>query len=219
MRIDDDRLKELFRGYAASRTPLTRKGCPSPEVLASSFETSASVRKKKKIVDHISGCSSCREEFMMLFEIQKREPARLEALSQGRASRPPLWQYASVLLGLGLVMTSFFVSVHQKELSSVERSTERGITLLDPKADQSLSGSIVFRWRGRSASDYYILELFNDALLPIWTSGKIQELQIPIPPEVYTTLRPGSSYFWMVMAFSQGAKTEESQLRRFVFHR
>ena len=219
MRIDDDQLKELFRGYAASRKPLTRKGCPSPEVLASSFEPSASVRKKKNIVDHISGCSSCREEFLMLFEIQWREPARPEALSQRRSSRPPVWQYACVLLGLGLVMTSFFVSVHQKELSSIERSAERGITLLDPKADQSLSGSIVFRWRGRSASDCYILELFNEALLPIWTSGKIQELQIPIPPEVYTILEPGSSYFWMVTAFSQGAKTEESRLGRFVFHR
>ena len=219
MRIDDDQLKEIFRGYAASRKPLTRRGCPSPEVLASSFEPSASVRKKKKIVDHISGCSSCREEFMMLFEIQKCEPSRLETLSRGRSSRHPLWQYACVLLGLGLVMTSFFVSVHQKELSSVERSAERGITLLDPKSDQSPSGSIVFRWRGRSASDYYILELFNDALLPIWTSGKIRELQTPIPPEVYTTLRPGRSYFWMVTAFSQGAKTEESRLGRFIFHR
>ncbi|MGB8960185.1 MAG: hypothetical protein WCC00_14345 [Candidatus Aminicenantales bacterium] len=219
MRIDDDQLKELFRGYAASRKPLTRNECPSPEVLASSFEPSASVRKKKKVVDHISGCSFCREEFMMLFEIQKREPSRLGVLSQGRSSRYPLWQYACVLLGLGLVMTSFFVSVHQKELSSVERSAERGITLLGPKADQSLSGSFVFRWRGRSASDYYILELFDDALLPIWTSGKIQELQIPIPPEVYTTLRPGRSYFWMVTAFSQGAKTEESHLGRFIFHR
>lgn len=219
MRIDDDQLKEIFRGYVASRKPLTRRRCPSPEVLASSFEPSASVRKKKKVIDHISGCSFCREEFMMLFEIQKSGPFRLGVLSQGRLSRHPLWQYACALLGLGLVMTSFFISVHQTKLSSIERSAERGITLLDPKADPSLSGPLVFRWRGRSASDYYILELFDDSLLPIWTSGKIRELQTPIPPEVRTTLRPGRSYFWMVTAFSQGAKIEESQLGRFIFHR
>ncbi len=219
MRIDDDQLKELFRGYAASRKPLTRKKCPSPKALASSFEPSASFRKKKKIVDHISGCSFCREEFMVLFEIQGREPSRLRVLSQGRSNRHPLWQYACALLGLGLVITSFFVSVRQKELSSIERSAERSIALLDPKADQSLSGSFVFRWRGRAASDYYILELFDDALLPIWTSSKIRDLQIPIPPEVYTTLRPGRPYFWMVTAFSQDVKTEESQLGRFILHR
>ncbi len=219
MRIDDDQLRELFRGYAASRRPLTRKGCPSPEALASSFEPSASVRKKKRVIDHISGCPFCREEFMMVFEIRKREPARLGARSQGRSVRPLLWQYACVLLGLGLVMTSFFVAVHQKEMSTVERSAETGITLLDPKADQSLSGPLVFRWRGRSASDYYILELFDDALLPIWKSDKVQELQIPLPPGIYAGLRPGQSYFWMVTAFLRGTKTDESRLGRFIIHR
>lgn len=219
MRIDDDQLKELFRGYAASRRPSTRSGCPSPEAIASSFEPSASVRKKKRIIDHISGCSFCHEEFMMLFEIQKSEPDELGALSQGRSGRPPLWQFACVLLGLGLVMTSFFVSVHQKDLSTIERSAEAGLTLLDPKADQSVSGPLVFRWRGRSASDYYILELFDDALLPIWTSDRVPEFQTALPPEIRATLRPGRSYFWMVTAYLQGAKTEESQLGRFIIHR
>lgn len=150
---------------------------------------------------------------MMFLEIQKRDPASAE-----RKGRPPLWQYASVLLGLGLVMTSVFVAVHQKEISTVQRSAESGIILLSPKADQSLSGPLVFRWQGRSASDYYVLELFDDALLPIWTSDKVRELQIPIPSEVYATLRPGRSYFWMVTAFSQRSKVEESPLGRFVIH-
>jgi hypothetical protein len=219
MRIDDDQLKEHLRAYTASKRPLSRKKCPSPETIASSFEPSASIRKKKRVVDHIAGCSFCHEEFMMLLEIQENEPAKLGALSQRRPGRPPLWQYACVLLGLGLVMTSFFVSFRQKELSIIERSAETGLTLLDPKVDQSLSRPFVFRWQGRYVSDYYILELFDDALLPIWTSDKIQELQIPIPPEVYVTLRPGRSYFWMVTALLQGAKTEESHLRRFIIQR
>ncbi len=219
MRIDDDQLKELFQGLATSRKPLTRNGCPSPEDLASSFEPSASVRKKKRIVDHISGCSFCREEFVMLFEIQKQDPVRLGALNQGRSGHLPLWQFACILLGFGLVMTSFFVSIHQKELSTIERSAATGITLFSPKADQSLSGPPVFRWQGRSTSDHYILELFDEALLPIWTSGKIRDSKIPIPPEIYATLQPGKPYFWMVTAFSHRSKIEESELGRFVIHR
>ena len=219
MKIDDDQLKEYFRGYTASKRPLTRKGCPSPETVASSFEPSASVHKKKRIIDHISGCSLCHEEFIMLLEIQKREPDKVRAIRQERSDRTSLWQYACVLLGLGLVMMSFFVSVHQKEISIVERSAKTGLTLLDPKVDQSLSGPLVFRWQGRSVSDYYILELFDDALLPIWTSDRVREHHIPIPPEVYATLQPGRSYFWMVTAFLQGTKTEESRLRRFIIHR
>lgn len=214
MKIDDDKLKEIFQGYASSRRPLTRKGCPSPKAIARSFEPSASVRKKKRIVDHVSGCSSCHDEFMMFLEIQRREPA-----SDRLKSRPPLWRYASVLLGLGLVVTSVFVAVHQKELADIQRAAEAGIILLHPKADQSLSGPPVFRWQARSAADFYVLELFDDALLPIWTSDKVRDLQVPLPPQVTATLRPGKSYFWMVTAFSQGSKIEESHLGRFVIHR
>jgi hypothetical protein len=116
-------------------------------------------------------------------------------------------------------MTSFFVSFHQKELSTIERSAGTNLTLLNPRDDQSLTGPPVFRWQGRYTSDYYVLELFDDALLPIWTSDKVRELQIPIPPEVFATLLTGRSYFWMVTAFLQGTKTEESRLRRFIIHR
>jgi hypothetical protein len=216
MKTDDDRLKELFRGYAASRKPLTRGGCPSPEAIARSFEPSASARKKRKIVDHVSGCPFCRDEFLMFLEIQKRDPARPEASSPRPPGRPLLWQIACVFLGLGLVTTSYFMFVHQKEISTMRQRLETGLVLLSPKVGQSLSGPLVFRWRGRQASEYYVLELFDDALLPVWASDRIRKPQVLLPVEIRSTLQPGRSYFWMVTAFSQGAKTDESPLGRFV---
>lgn len=195
MKIDDDRLKELFRGYVASRKPLTRRGCPSSEAIARSFEPSAPARKKRKIVDHVSGCPFCRDEFLMFLEIQKRDPARPEALSRRPSGRPLLWQVACVFLGLGLVTTSYFIFVHQKEISAMRQRLETGLVLLSPKADKSLSGPLVFRWQGRPALEYYVLELFDDALLPVWTSDRIQEPQVSLPAEIRSTLQPGKSYF------------------------
>ena len=154
----------------------------------------------------------------MFLEIQRGDPDQAKALSPKRSRRLPLWQYACVLLGLGLVTTSFFVFVHQQEVSTVLRTAETRLVLLSPKANELLSGPLVFRWQGRPASDYYVVELFDDALLPIWTSDKIRELQISIPSEVSSALKPGRSYYWMVTAFFQSSKTEESYLGRFVIH-
>jgi hypothetical protein len=229
MRIDVDKLRELFQGYAASRKPLNRKGCPSQSAIAGSFEPSASVRKKKRIVDHISACSFCREEFMMMLESQEHDagsikikcptvsykPRRGAARVARSLGHSPLWQYASVLFGLVLVISSLFILVRQSDLSPVRRIGGSGIVLLYPKPGQSLSGPIVFRWQERLGSEFYVLELFDDALLPIWASDKIRDTQILLPPDISSNLNPGKPYFWMVTALSHNSKMAESTLARF----
>jgi hypothetical protein len=229
MRIDIDNLRELFQGYALSRRPPDRKSCPSPKALASSFEPSASLREKKRIVDHLSECSFCREEFMMLFELQKSDPELIQIkdpatrYNSGTAARSdpeigyrPFWRYACVLFGLALTISSIFLIVQQKDLSEAQRTREMGITLLNPEADQTLSSPLVFRWQGRAASEYYILELFDEALLPVWTSDKIRDVQLRLPPDVHSRFQPGKHYFWMVTAYSGDSKAEESKLARFM---
>ena len=228
MRIDLDRLKELFQGYAVSKKPQSRGGCPSPSAIAGSFEPSTSARKKKRIVDHISECSFCREEFMMMLELRESDAAAIKIKSPTASYKPrrgvsraagsahsPLWQYVSLLFGLGLAISSLFILVHDRDQARALRSGGSGIMLLFPKPGQSLSGPIVFRWQERLESDFYVLELFDDALLPIWTSNEIRDTQILIPPHIYSSLNPGKPYIWMVTAFSQNSRTGESTLARF----
>ena len=229
MRIRHEDLKDLFQGYAASRKPRSRKRCPSPLAIARSFEPSASVRMKKTIVDHISQCSCCHEEFMILFEFHNldtdssifeyptvRDGPKRGNASDSRLAHPPFWQYACVLLGLTLAISSLFLLVHQKRISGIQRTGEGGIVLLRPKVNQSISGPIVFRWQRSVESEYFVLELFDESLLPIWKSGQIRDLQMLIPQDVYLALHPGKSYFWMVTAFSRDSRAEESAMRRFL---
>src|SRR4030043_1617707 len=70
MKINNEILKELFQGYSASKKTYSRKNCPSPMAMASSFKPTASSRKKGGIVDHTTEGSFCREEFMLLFRLQ-----------------------------------------------------------------------------------------------------------------------------------------------------
>jgi hypothetical protein len=228
MKINDDNLRALFQGYATSKAPPNRKRCPSPKAIAESFEPSASVRKKKKIVDHLSGCSYCREEFMLFFQIQKSDlgSARIEdraapyesaadLVKKRHPAHPPFWQYACVLLGFCLTIFSIFLIVQQNDLSEVQRNKETGILLSTPKAGQILAGSLVFRWQGKSATEYYVLELFDEALMPIWTSSEIRDTKLRLPADVRSGLQPGRSYFWMVTAYSGNSELVESKLARF----
>lgn len=228
MKVDDALLKELFRGYGATRRPLDRKKCPSSSEMVRSFESSSPIRKKKRIIDHISECSFCREEFLLLFEIQRSSPL-LSSIKDATAHYGPqigspirsepnhlrFWQYACSLLGLGLVISSLFLIVNQKDLSEVERTARTELILLSPKTDESVSRPLIFRWRGRTAIDYYVLELFDEALLPIWTSDKIRDIRVQLPPPIVSMLRPGRSYYWMVTSYSKGSETDESRLSHF----
>jgi hypothetical protein len=124
-----------------------------------------------------------------------------------------------VALGLSLAVSSFILLVHQRQLSEIQRTRETGIVLSSPTSGQVLSAPFVFRWQADSSSEYYVIELFDEALLPVWTSEEIPEIQISIPPGVYAGLQPGKPYFWMVTSFSRDSERKESELARFSIRR
>ena len=200
--------------------------------IASSFEPSASIRDKKRIVDHISACSYCSEEFILLVELRKAEAEPLAKggetlpcaihpdITKGKGHRHPLlWQYACVLIGLGLAFTSFFVLVQRKELSDVHRTSGAGILTIAPEIGQTVSGPIVFRWLADPDAEYYVLELFDDALLPVWASERIRGTQMKLPPDARSKLEFGQPYLWMITAYVQETAIKESRLARFIIGR
>ena len=229
MNTDLDKLRRLFQGYAAARKPSSREGCPSASELTESFEPTCPGRRKRRIIDHVTSCPACREEFTMLLERQRRDDGACERAPQdlnedataewaGRrqgSRRSPLWQYAGAVLGLGLIVISVIVVKDQWRQSVALRSAQPRIALEAPRMGQAVSGPLTFRWRGQAHSEYYMLELFDDALLPVWSSDKITDGRLVIPGNVLSHLSPGKTYYWMVTGFSDGTKREESPLGRF----
>jgi hypothetical protein len=229
MKIELDRLRTLFQGYAAGKHPPGRRGCPSPRKIALSFGTSSSGRAREHIADHISECPFCREEFMIFLEAQKSEADAAEPncgiltdqprprfrKRTGGSGLVVAWQYFCILIGLGLAISSFFIVIRQKHSSGVQRSNESKIVLLFPRAGQIVSAPPIFRWQGNPAVDHYVLELFDEAMLPIWTSERVCDIQVPLPLGVFSDLHPGKSYYWMVTGFSLDSRIEESGLSLF----
>lgn len=228
MKIDNKTLVDLYGEYIKLNAASLKTDCPSAENLANSFMPSTSPREKKRIADHISHCRSCRNAFMILLQLQQCEASMATDQDNGeREGHPkkiffklidisPFFRVSGVFVGLVLIATSALLIIQNNELSRISRSRDAGLNLSYPVMTHPKSEKLIFRWKRQSESGYYVLELFDDVLLPIWTSQKIDALQAQLPDDVYTNLQIGKSYFWLVTGFSEDQKVDESPLARFI---
>jgi hypothetical protein len=74
---------------------------------------------------------------------------------------------------------------------------------------------LIFKWEKFPETEYYILKLYNEALIPLYESEKIIDNQLKFPSEVLEELPVNKTYFWMVTAFTGPEKKAESDLQNF----
>jgi len=128
----------------------------------------------------------------------------------------PFFRFSCIFVGLVLIATSALLIIQNDDFSRISRSGGAGINLLYPVTTHPKTEKLIFQWKRQPESGYYILELFDEALLPLWTSQKADALQAQLPDDVYSSLQIGKYYFWMVTGFSKDMKIDESPLTRFI---
>lgn len=217
-------LRELFQAYVDSQETTIGKRCPSLKVLSDSFEFDTPGRKKKKVIDHLSECSTCREEFRLYFDLQKFPLGERHAGDYGetdvadkfrRQKALFIWRFATIVVGACLIFSSIMLFIKDAEISETERAGAMGIMLVSPVRSLAGSEGLVFRWEAFGDAQYYIVELFDEDLLPVWVSPPVKEVYIQPPAELCANMGAGAVYFWMVTAYSNAAKIGESRLARF----
>jgi len=227
MKISHKDLKELYRDYLEDKAPVSTSKCPSPQDMTALIRSENSKKGSAQIIDHIFECTSCREEFEFALETIREEKKFIHDLSTIVQERLlvkktktgqlfPLrlsWLY-SLLLIIGIFMITFLV----KNISE-ERKYRGGdshtVMLLSPKKKTSPRKQLKFIWRHIQNSDYYILEIFDESLYPIWKSDKITANHAVIPETIANKLKEQKTHFWMVTAFLADGKTIESRLQNF----
>jgi hypothetical protein len=232
MNLKDDDLKRFYRSFINSRLPENRKGCPALEELISFFESRRRTAKKLKIVDHITNCSACTQEFEFLLELQRYQEKIVGPVPGSRLTRlffhsipasiggvNPLWRFFSVLTGMVLVFVSLFILVRNTGRFAETRSVLSPLILSQPAPEESVILPLTFAWKGLPGAETYVLELFDEALLSVWKSPETSLTYLLLPPEEAGRLRPGHRYFWMITAFSEGDKLSESELSQFTLKR
>lgn len=239
MKISHKDLQELYKEFIREKIPLSRKNCPSPKDLSRVFRSETEESQKIKLTDHIVQCAPCLEEFEFLLEAlryEKQLKMKIEDLLGKKASperkkvrisfisrvkkwtRLPRfsWKYASIIAGMALFIALgvFFL------LKTPKKEEYRGaqyvpIQLLEP-VDRSYSKTaLLFKWSDFAKSEYYILEIFDETLLPLWKSEKIYTRSFVLPEKISRKLTENKTHFWMVTGYLPGGEKIESRLEDF----
>jgi len=225
MKIDTAGLKSLFQAEVRSKLPGSREDCPGPGKIVGLLRSEVSRKKAEKIIDHISRCPDCVREIEFLLAVFRQEESFiLETKAwlagqkiRGRRGFFPRfsWRTASILAGSVLVILAVLATVVLRIPEKYRAGPLAKIVLLQPVGEKMSRSSLVFRWQGIPGSEYYVIELFDEDLKPIWKSEKIGQNRFIPPRDIANRLSAKRSYFWMVTAFSGGEKTASS-LEEFV---
>ena len=229
MNLKDEELRGLYRSYVSMRTSGSREGCPSPETLLSFFVSRSKTRKKLKIVDHLTNCSACAREFDLLLEIQRyqdqmvpkvREAADPERLFTTRLGTlraiGRFWKISPIVAGAIFVIASLLIVIRESGRPVGVRATSSSIVLVQPDTIHPASFPLIFKWAEVKGAETYVLELYDETLLPIWKSPEIPSPPAKMPEDLSSRLQPNKPYYWMITAYHKKEKLAESGLTRFI---
>jgi hypothetical protein len=235
MKINEADLKALYKSSIQKKAPLSRSNCPSIETISRLFLETASESEKARVVDHITTCSHCHEEFDLFLNISRDERGLFEDLKKyfppkkrflyqlrdlfSRNGSRFLWKYVSIplLTALFLTATYFVARLYIAKKEPEARGRPAGpIRLLSPGYDISFDAPLVFKWDELKPADYVIIEIFDEKLLPIWRSQKIRDNFFELPIDAREKIQKAKRYFWMVTAIMPDGSKIESSLQEFV---
>lgn len=235
MKINEADLKALYKSSIQKKAPLSRSNCPSIETISHLFLETAPESEKARVVDHITICSLCHEEFDLFLNISRDESRLFEDLKKylppkkrfldqlrdlfSRNGSRFLWKYVSVplLTALFLTATYFVARFYIAKKEPEARGRPAGpIRLISPLYETSFDAPLVFKWDEFKPAEYVLIEIFDETLLLIWRSQKIRDNFFELPIDAREKIQKAKRYFWMVTAFLPDGSKIESSLQEFV---
>ena len=240
MKIKHKELQKLYKAYITENTPESRKNCPHPKEIINFFKSKTSEKQKTKIIDHIANCYSCAQEFEFILQIRRDERKLIEEIGKLLQSKenisaikkragktvsyirekrisffPKLsWKYAFLLVGIFIIISAIIIFLKSEKQEYRGENLEQ-INLIEPIKGKYSKSLLVFKWNAFKDSDYYILELFDETLFPVWKSNKIFKNHAVLPSETGKKLNENKTYFWMVTVFLPDGRKIESKIEEF----
>lgn len=237
MKITHKELCHNYRKYLNDKIPISKKECFSITDFNNFFNPKIKRNFKKKIIDHLSCCALCTKDFELILEIKRRteilnkeiEFHLASELVVHKPSKEPiqissvfhlLLRYVAFFGGIIFISIAILTLYHKAPInlykSHLTREDNRlGIILIEPIHKKISKNNLLFKWGKNDLADYYILELFNEELLPIWKSPKLLINQCNIPNDILERLLCPQIFLWMVTGYSKKGITIESQIINF----
>jgi hypothetical protein len=231
MKIDNEDLQRIYQAYVAGKGREPGKACPSLDSLRESFDPASTREEKDAIVEHISQCPSCAQEFDFLRQLLDREWELAGKLDGIRGSQHggrfilrkalsavfPRFEkrYATVfLLVIGMIAGVLMLR------HGIGRNDSRGkapppLGLIQPLGQVPAASPLIFKWEPLPGPAAYVVELYDEALNQIWEGAKITISASALPASAIGKLTRNKTYYWAVTAYDQNGNKRESGLRSF----
>lgn len=225
MEMNDSELRWLYRSYVSEKVRAARDKCPPVRGLRKAFEAAAPRAAKAEIIDHISDCPDCAEEFEFIRQgqtIEKEIAARVRVLA--RLRRPPflflprpLRSYAIGMLMIAVMITGVVLHEHD---GARDEGRSRSATIpesLSPAGHVATPPPLVFRWKPVIRAVSYVVEVYDESLRAVWESPPVSTSAASLPGPIRETLSGDKKYYWLVQAFDSEGKIGESSFEEFSF--
>ncbi len=230
MKINNEELKKIYRSSIKHNIPISRKDCPSFKKMVKFFEKKLSKKQNTKIIDHITNCSYCMQEFEFIqktFKLKKTLTKGMEKLfpvdKQKSASKrkikfllPSFSWTAAIVLSVFIIITSAYLFLKDSEKETFRGDEIFSVKLIKPLGSFKSEESVLFKWKKVKNTDYYTIELFDEALISIWKSKKVDKNFIIFPKEKSNLIIKNKQYFWTVTAYLDNDRVVESNIGKFI---
>lgn len=227
MKINHKDIKGLFKSYLEDRLPVSRAKCPLPDDITACIRGESTKKRRNQIIDHVLHCAYCHEEFEFALGIIRGEEKFIKDLGsivqEKKKSRKkeylqffpfrPSWLHSLILITVVVMLTLLVKDMTEER--KYRGSETLSITLITPNKKATLRYQLKFEWEDIQNSDYYILEVFDESLYPIWKSDKITVNYTLLSQEITNRFLIHKTYYWMITAFLTDGKTIESKLQDF----
>ena len=244
MKLTHDDLKKAYKSHIRGRILSSREGCPPAESIFRVFDKSTPPADKDKIIDHVTACSYCLQEFELMKDFVREEEKAVGDIAgyfrtkdkwtriQGKRSKilkiwlgsrvqaRAFWRWAAASLFVIIIVTGLFL-IGTKSLFRTPDDRERGklpgqVHLVSPIRGQKIGTPLLFRWERIPNAEYYQLEIFDESLLPIWKSSRIEGVNYELPRQAADLINQGKAYFWMITSWLIDGTKRESSLEEFI---
>ncbi len=138
--------------------------------------------------------------------IQRKAESVTTPRASRMATRRPwyVWLRPGLVAAMASLLTILAISVWRGGGSDepVLRGDEDAVWLL--QSPRLADGSIVFEWKAVPEADAYDVQIFDDALNEVFTTGAVSTTTASIPRESLPSVASGESVTWRVCALRGG---------------
>ncbi len=240
MKIKYKDLQKLYKDFVMDNIPESRKDCLPAKEIINFFRLKLSEKQKMKIINHITHCYYCAQEFEFILQTLRYEGKLSEeignlirhekdkttlktrsgkiALNSRKKKKifiPVLSRKYAILPVAALLIISALIIFQRSEKQEFRGTNLNQVQLIEPIDGKYSKSQLVFRWNELKDTEYYILELFGETLLPVWKSNRISKNRAALPNELVKKLSINKTYLWMVIAFLHDGRNVESEMEEF----